>query len=82
MLNSLNWFLTDRNKDDYENNNNELFETIQMYTKMFHHAVPREMIPDGITDEQLIYAIQKCIDSNEDVLLQDLGVQFEKDHLY
>ncbi len=52
------------------------------YTKLFGHAVPREMLPPAISDKQLLAAMQKCIETRQDNLLTVLGVKESSGYMY
>lgn len=60
----------------------EYSEIEKRYERLFGHGVPREMIPDSISKEQIKAAMQKCIDTNNDNLLAILGVNPNYDYLY
>lgn len=60
----------------------EYSEIEKRYERLFGHGVPREMIPDSITKEQIKSALQQCIDTNRDNLLTILGIHLNYDYLY
>lgn len=60
----------------------EYHEIEKRYEEMFGRTVPREMIPDSITVEQIKVAMQKCVDTNSDNLLAILGINLNYDYLY
>ena len=60
----------------------EYSEIEKRYERLFGHGVPREMIPDSITKEQIKSALQQCIDTNMDNLLTILGIHLNYDYLY
>lgn len=60
----------------------EYSEIEDRYTKRFGHAVPREMLPDSITPEQLKSAMEECIRQEKDCLFEVLGIQINYDYLY
>ena len=60
-------------------------ETTQIekeYESLFGHSVPREMLPSGISENQLISALKKCDETQTDTLFENLGVQANYDYLY
>ena len=52
------------------------------YTAMFGHVVPRDMIPNSISHDELKSAMLQCIDTKKDNLLELLNVKINPDHLY
>ena len=44
---------------------NEYYEIEEQYFRQFGHGVPREMLPDSISTEQIKQAMKKCILSKE-----------------
>lgn len=40
---------------------NEYYEIEEQYFRQFGHGVPREMLPDSISTEQIKQAMKKCI---------------------
>lgn len=52
------------------------------YCSKFKHSVPREMLPDSISTEVLMKAMQECIDTNEDKLFEILGITINEEFLY
>ena len=62
---------------------NENYLAIEkQYVTLFGHSVPREMIPNGISEHQLISALKECVDSKSDNLFKLLGVSINYDNLY
>lgn len=52
------------------------------YVKIFGHAVPREMLPPSVTEEQLNVVLKKCVEMKEDALFSLLGITISSDYLY
>lgn len=52
---------------------NEYYEIEEQYFRQFGHGVPREMLPDSISTEQIKQAMKKCILSKKDNLFELLG---------
>ena len=48
----------------------------------FGHGVPREMLPDSISTEQIKQAMKKCILSKKDNLFELLGIIINDNYLY
>lgn len=61
---------------------NEYYEIEKQYIQLFGHNVPREMLPDSISMEQIKQAMNKCILSQKDNLFELLGVTISDDYLY
>ena len=56
---------------------NEYYEIEEQYFRQFGHGVPREMLPDSISTEQIKQAMKKCILSKKDNLFELLGIMDE-----
>lgn len=62
---------------------NEEYQKIEKeYEELFGHSIPREMIPSGITENQLMVALKECIESKSDNLFDRLGIKINYDNLY
>ena len=61
---------------------NEYYEIEGQYAQLFGHRIPREMLPDSISMEQIKQAMKKCILSQNDNLFELLGVTINNDYLY
>ena len=57
-------------------------ENENQYARLFGHAVPREMLPPSITEEELNVALKKCVEMKEDALFTILGITISSDYLY
>ena len=60
----------------------EYFEIEEKYERLFGHFVPREMVPDSITDEKIKEAMKRCIETGKDTLFELLGITVNADYLY
>ncbi|MBQ9890294.1 MAG: hypothetical protein IJM39_02685 [Firmicutes bacterium] len=60
----------------------EYFELEKEYKSLFKHPVPKEMLPDSITDDVIKTAMKKCIETKKDLLFDLLGVKINKEFLY
>ena len=49
---------------------------------MFGHNVPRSLLPDAMSEEQIISAMRKCISTKTDNLFELLGVEINEENLY
>lgn len=63
-------------------NDNEYYEIEEQYSKQFGHGVPREMLPDSISTEQIEQAMKKCILFKKDNLFELLGIVINDNYLY
>lgn len=61
---------------------NEYYEIEKQYTQLFGHSVPREMLPDKISMEEIKQAMNQCILSKKDNLFELLGITINDDYLY
>lgn len=61
---------------------NEYYEIEEQYLRQFGHGVPREMLPDSISTEQIKQAMKKCILSKKDNLFELLGIIINDNYLY
>ena len=61
---------------------NASYEIEKQYFQKFGHSVPREMLPDSISMEQIKQAMKKCILSQKDNLFELLDVTINDDYWY
>lgn len=62
--------------------NEEHLKIEKQYEVLFGHSIPREMLPSSISEEQLIAALKKCIETKTDALFEILRVKINYEHLY
>lgn len=60
----------------------EYYEIEEQYVQQFGHGVPREMLPDSVSLEQIKQAMKDCILSKSDTLFERLGVAINENYLY
>lgn len=61
----------------------EEYDKIQdEFLSMFGYNVPRSLMPDSISDEEIITAMKTCINDKKDILFQLLGVEVKDEYLY
>lgn len=60
----------------------EYDKTQEEYFSMFGHNVPRSLLPDAISDEEIISAMKTCIENKKDTLFELLGVELNDEYLY
>ncbi len=52
------------------------------YFSMFGHNVPRSLLPDSMSEKQIMSAMKKCISTKTDNLFELLGVEINEEYLY
>ena len=60
----------------------DYYRTDELYRERFGHGVPRAMLPDSITLDEIRKAMEACLESGQDNLLELLGVEINRDYLY
>ena len=59
-------------EDDINGFDDEKFRLEQKYAAMFGHGVPREMFPPGISEDEIMKAIESCVQNQKDELMKIL----------
>ena len=59
-------------EDDVNGFNDEKFSLEQKYAEMFGHGVPREMFPPSISEDEIIKAVESCVQNQKDELMKML----------
>lgn len=52
------------------------------YFSMFGYNVPRSLLPDAMSDKEIISAMKVCIENKKDTLFELLGVELNDEYLY
>lgn len=60
----------------------EYYQIEEQYEKMFGHIVPRAMLPDSISMDNIKSAMKTCIENQKDTLFKLLGVELNNEYLY
>lgn len=60
----------------------EYYQIEEQYEKMFGHIVPRAMLPDSISMDNIKSAMKTCIENQKDTLFELLGVELNNEYLY
>lgn len=60
----------------------DYYDMEDKYYALFRHRVPREMLPDCISMDEIKEAMSKCINEKQDRLFDILGVEISNEHLY
>ena len=45
------------------------------FVAMFGHGVPREMFPPGISEDEIMKAVESCVQNQKDELMKILDVE-------
>ena len=60
----------------------EYDKTQEKYFSMFGYNVPRALLPDAMSDKEIISAMKVCIENEKDTLFELLGVELNDEYLY
>ena len=61
--------------EDINSFEDEKFKLEQKYATMFGYGVPREMFPPGISEDEIMKAVESCIQNQKDELMNILDVE-------
>ena len=61
--------------EDIKGFDDKKFELEQKYAAMFGHGVPREMFPLGISEDEIMKAVESCVQNQKDELMKILDVE-------
>ena len=61
-------------EDDTNGVDDEKFRLEQKYAAMFGHGVPREMFPSSISEDEIMKAVESCVQNQKDELMKILDV--------
>lgn len=61
--------------EDINSVDDKKFELEQKYAAMFGHGVPREMFPPGISEDEIMKAVESCVQNQKDELMKILDVE-------
>ncbi len=61
--------------EDINGFDDERFELEQKYAAMFGHGVPREMFPPDISEDEIMKAVESCVQNQKDELFKILDVE-------
>lgn len=59
----------------------EYYKIEDEFYELFGHRAPREIIPPGISEEQIKEAMELCVKNKKDTLLQFLNVKISENSL-
>ena len=61
--------------EDIKGFDDKKFELEQKYAMMFGHGVLREMFPPGISEDEIMKAVESCVQNQKDELMKILDVE-------
>ena len=61
--------------EDINDFDDEKFELEQKYVAMFGCGVPREMFPPSISEDEIMKAVESCVQNQKDELMKRLNVE-------
>ena len=61
--------------EDINGFDDKKFELDQKYAAMFGHGVPREMFPPDISEDEIMKAVEDCVQNQKDELMKILDVE-------
>ena len=61
--------------EDINGFDDKKFELEQKYVAMCGHGVPREMFPPGISEDEIMKAVESCVQNQKDELMKILDVE-------
>lgn len=75
MEDKMLYFMNKLVDEDIDGFDEEKFELEQKYAAMFGHGVPREMFPPGISEDEIMKAVESCVQNQKDELMKILNVE-------
>ena len=69
------YFMNKLINEDINGFDDEKFELEQKYATMFGHGVPREMFPPSIAEDEIMKAVESCVQNQKDELMKILDVE-------
>ena len=61
--------------EDINGFDDKKFELDQKYAAMFGHGVPREMFPPCISEDEIMKAVECCVQNQKDELMKILDAE-------
>lgn len=61
--------------EDINGFDDDKFELEQKYAAMFGHGVPREMFPPRISEDEIMKAVESCVQNQKDELMEILDIE-------
>lgn len=75
MEDNMLYFMNKLINEDINGFDDDKFELEQKYAAMFGHGVPREMFPPRISEDEIIKAVESCVQNQKDELMEILDVE-------
>lgn len=75
MEDKMLYFMNKLVDEDIDGFDEEKFELEQKYAAMFGHGVPREMFPPSISEDEIMKAVESCVQNQKDELMKILNVE-------
>lgn len=75
MKDKMLYFMHKLMDEDINDFDDEKFELEQKYAAMFGHGVPREMFPPSISEDEIMKAVESCVQNQKDELMKILNVE-------
>lgn len=75
MEDKMLYFMHKLMDEDINDFDDEKFELEQKYAAMFGHGVPREMFPPSISEDEIMKAVESCVQNQKDELMKILNVE-------
>ena len=75
MEDKMFYFMNKLIGEDINDFDNERFELEQKYAAMFGHGVPREMFPPSVSEDEIMKAVESCVQNQKDELMKLLDVE-------
>lgn len=72
-------FAPDTNKKD---SSNDSLPIVRQYKALFGHAIPYDLIPEIISEDEILEKVEKCVEHRSDNLLELLGVITDDNAVY
>ena len=82
MNNNSKWSLEDLFDDNNNTEKNEEQVLLEQYINKFGHGLPMELIPDTISNTEIFQKVKVCLESNQDTLLEMLGIEINETDIY
>lgn len=61
--------------EDINGFDDKKFDAEQKYAALFGHGVPREMFPPCISEDEIMKAVERCVQNQKDELMKILDVE-------
>lgn len=75
MEDKILYFMHQLIDEDIKGFDDKKFELEQKYAAMFGHGVPREMFPPGISEDEIMKAVESCVQNQKDELMKILDIE-------